>query len=160
MRVDAMTDVPFNAPFDLGTVRDRPIETSLAPSPAERAAIAHWLDIEAVDSLKAVIELSRSGADEYVYSGRFEADVVQACVITLEPVPSHLSGEIRRKFRVFPRSTTRRRSPLLSGSRGECPGASRKRRSTTRPRSPPAHCPNHFPHTGPGTGGGEILTRS
>ncbi len=113
MRVDAMTDVPFNAPFDLGAVRDRPIETSLAPSPAERAGIAHWLGIEAVDSLKAVIELSRSGADEYVYSGRFEADVVQACVITLEPVPSHLSGEIRRKFRVLPRSTTRRRSPAV-----------------------------------------------
>jgi hypothetical protein len=112
MRADAMTDVPFTAPFDLGAVRDRPIEVSLAPGQAERAGIARWLGIESVESLKAVIQLSRASTDEYAYSGRFEADVVQACVITLEPVPSHLSGDIRRKFRVLPRSSTRRRPPI------------------------------------------------
>jgi uncharacterized metal-binding protein YceD (DUF177 family) len=108
-----MTDLPFSASFDLGSVRDRPIEVSLAPSQAERVRIAHWLDIESVDALKAVIELSRAGADEYVYSGRFEADVVQACVITLEPVPSHISGEVHRKFKVLPRPSTRRRKAAI-----------------------------------------------
>ena len=106
-------DVPFARPFDLGTVRDRAVEVSLAPGPVERAGIAHWLGIDSVDSLKAFVQLSRSGVDEYVYRGHFEADVVQACVITLAPVPSHLSGEMLRKFQVLPRSSPRRRKPII-----------------------------------------------
>ena len=108
-----MTDsgLPLASPFDLGTVRDRLVEVAIAPNEAQRAAIAHWLGIEGLGSLKAKIVLSRAGADEYAYSGSFEADVVQACVVTLEPVPSHLSGEIARKFKVLPRASTRRRKP-------------------------------------------------
>ena len=108
-----MTDsgLPFSMPFDLGTVRDRLVEVAIAPSEAQRAAIAHWLGVERLDALKARIVLSRAGADEYAYSGSFEADVVQACVVTLEPVPSHLSGEILRKFKVLPRVSPRRRKP-------------------------------------------------
>jgi uncharacterized metal-binding protein YceD (DUF177 family) len=102
-------DIPFSASFDLGTVRDRVVEVNLVPSQAERVGIAHWLGIESVDSLKAMIQLSRAGADEYAYRGHFEADVVQACVITLAPVPSHLSGEIHRTYRVLPRLSPRRR---------------------------------------------------
>jgi uncharacterized metal-binding protein YceD (DUF177 family) len=113
-----MTDnvLPFTAPFDLGTVRDRVVEVPLEPRPAERGKIAHWLGIETIDSLKAVIQLSRSGADEYAYRGHFEADVVQACVITLAPVPSHLSGEISRQFKVLPRASTRRRKSAVEPS--------------------------------------------
>jgi uncharacterized metal-binding protein YceD (DUF177 family) len=105
------SDLPFSVPFDLGTVRDRIVEVTVAPGEAQRAAIAHWLGVERLDALKARIVLSRAGADEYAYSGSFEADVVQACVVTLEPVPSHLSGEILRKFRVLPRVSPRRRKP-------------------------------------------------
>jgi len=107
---------PITACFDLGTVRDRVVEVSVAPGPAERAAIARWLGIEALDSLKAVIQMSRSDADEYAYRGHFEADVVQACVITLAPVPAHLSGEIRRKFKVLERPSTRRRKSAIEPS--------------------------------------------
>src|SRR5258707_15859585 len=105
--------LPFTACFDLGTVRDRVVEVSVSPAPAERAKIAHWLGIEGLDSLKAVIQMSHSNADEYAYRGHFEADVVQACVITLAPVPAHLSGEILRKFKVLPRPSTRRRKSAI-----------------------------------------------
>ena len=108
-----VSDLPFAASFDLGTVRDRTIEVPIEPGPAERVGIAHWLGIDSVQALKANIRLSRVGADEYVYDGRFEADVVQACVITLEPVPSHISGEIHRTFKVLPRPSTRRRKAAV-----------------------------------------------
>src|SRR5882672_7845053 len=109
-------DLPFARPFDLGTVRDRTVEVPLAPGGAERAGIAHWLGIDSVEALKATIRLSRASADEYAYDGRFEADVVQACVITLEPVPSHISGEIHRKYKVLPRPSTRRRKAAIEPS--------------------------------------------
>ena len=110
------SSLPFTASLDLGTVRDRVVEVSVSPAPAERAQIAHWLGIEALDSLKAVIQMSHSNADEYAYRGHFEADVVQACVITLAPVPAHLSGEIRRKFKVVERPSTRRRKLAIEPS--------------------------------------------
>src|SRR6266513_2558884 len=108
-----MTDngLPFSVAFDLGTVRDRVVDVTVTPSEAQRGAIAHWLGVESLDALTARIVLSRAGADEYAYRGSFEADVVQACVVTLEPVPSHLSGEISRKFKLLPRVSPRRRKP-------------------------------------------------
>jgi uncharacterized metal-binding protein YceD (DUF177 family) len=100
---------PFSAIFDLGVLRDAGAEITLAPNPAERAAIAQWLGIESLDSFKAAIRLSRQTEDNYLYDARFEADVVQACVITLDPVPSHLSGEFRRALRVLPRPSKAKR---------------------------------------------------
>ena len=94
----------FNVPFDLGSLSDAGAEIQLAPNAAERAAIAQWLEIEAVDQLTATVRLSRSGDDEYTYRASFAADVVQPCVVTLEPVPSHLEGEFERLFRVMPRA--------------------------------------------------------
>jgi len=96
---------PFSVFFDLGSLSDAGAEISLAPNATERAAIAQWLEIEAVDQLTATVKLSRTGDDAYAYRASFAADVVQACVVTLDPVPSHLEGEFERQFRVMPRPT-------------------------------------------------------
>jgi len=40
---------PYSVPFDLGTLRDQPVERTLNPGEAERAAIASWLGIGAVE---------------------------------------------------------------------------------------------------------------
>jgi uncharacterized metal-binding protein YceD (DUF177 family) len=97
---------------------DAGADITLSPSDAERAAIAHWLGIEAIGQLQAIIRLSRVRDDEYAYVASFEADVVQACVVTLEPVPSHLAGEFSRLFKVMGRrgGGHRRRSAEAGGS--------------------------------------------
>src|SRR5579871_662180 len=107
---------PFSIRFDLGGLSDAGAEIALSPTDAERAAISAWLGAEAVNQLKATIRLSRVGDDEYAYGASFVADVVQACVVTLEPVPSHLTGEFRRLFKVTPRSLGghRRRAPVTA----------------------------------------------
>jgi uncharacterized metal-binding protein YceD (DUF177 family) len=94
---------PFSVWFDLGGLSDAGAEIALSPTAAERAAISYWLGIEALDQLKATIRLSRVGDHEYAYAASFAADVLQACVVTLEPVPSHLHGEFQRLFKVMPR---------------------------------------------------------
>jgi uncharacterized metal-binding protein YceD (DUF177 family) len=93
--------------FDLGTISDRPAEVALKPSEAERAAIARWLGIMAVESLAAIVRVWRSQTDRYAYAASFEADVVQACVVTLEPVRSHLAGEFSRRLLIVPRQVGR-----------------------------------------------------
>jgi hypothetical protein len=102
-------DSVYAVPFDLGLVPERGKELVLAPSDAERAAIAAWLHVEAVQALKANIQITRRGENEYAYAAQFEADIVQACVVTLAPVPAHVSGEALRDFRVRPRLAGSRR---------------------------------------------------
>jgi uncharacterized metal-binding protein YceD (DUF177 family) len=108
--------VPFSLWFDLGGVSDAGTEITLSPTDAERAAIADWLGVETLNPLKATIRLSRVGDDEYAYGASFVAEIVQACVVTLEPVPSHLTGEFRRLFKVMPRpgGGRRRRAPAAA----------------------------------------------
>ena len=46
------------------------------------------------------MRLSRIGPDTYSYDAHFEADVVQQCVVTLEPVRSHIARDVQRRFRI------------------------------------------------------------
>ena len=99
-----MPDMPYSSAFDLGSVPDRGAELVLKPTEAERDEIAHWLGIDRVERLEAWIRLSRMGADRYDYRASFDADIVQACVITLDPVRTHLSGEFHRGFEIMPKA--------------------------------------------------------
>lgn len=102
------TKPPFARNYDLATLPEKGAELKLTPSAGERAAIAAWLGVAAVERLTADITLSRRGRDFYAYEAAFAADVVQSCVVTLEPVPAHLTGEFRRSFRVVPQAVSRR----------------------------------------------------
>src|ERR1700680_2397954 len=104
-----MQGVPYSSAFDLGSLHDRAAELVLKPTAAERVEIAHWLEIEAVESLEATVRLSRLRVDEYEYQASFEADVVQACVVTLDPVRGHLSGEFHRTYRLAQKLHSKRR---------------------------------------------------
>jgi len=105
------SELPFTAPYDLAglAVRGAAREVNLTPSKPERAATAAWLGIEGIERLQATVTLSRESDDRYTYATNFDAEVVQACVITLEPVTSHISGEFKRVFRVRPKTSNRRR---------------------------------------------------
>ncbi len=89
---------PYSKLFDLGNLPEKGAELVLKPRPAELAQIATLLEIEALERLQATVKLTRGSAGRYFYRGHFKADVVQACVVTLEPVHSHLSQDFERSF--------------------------------------------------------------
>lgn len=64
----------------------------------ELAPIAAFLDLVRIDSLKAEISLHRWRAKGLRLTGRVIADVVQTCVVTLEPVPAHVDAVFERKY--------------------------------------------------------------
>ncbi|HEY4263944.1 MAG TPA: DUF177 domain-containing protein [Micropepsaceae bacterium] len=103
---------PYSLVFDLGLVPKLGTQIVLDPTQAERAAISGWLGIEDLESLTAMLLISRDGENHYSCAANFEADVVQACVVTLEPVRAHLSGTYHRLFQVLPRSSSRRKNPV------------------------------------------------
>jgi uncharacterized metal-binding protein YceD (DUF177 family) len=70
---------------------------------AERRALAERYKIIAVDSLLAHIELSPLGrAGGVRLTGRFEAVVVQSCVVTLEPVAARVDEEFTLTYAEAP----------------------------------------------------------
>lgn len=64
----------------------------------ERAGLARALDLMACDALSAEYAVKPSADGRYRVSGRLRADVVQACVVTLEPVASSLEEEFDVTF--------------------------------------------------------------
>jgi uncharacterized metal-binding protein YceD (DUF177 family) len=64
----------------------------------ERAAIAETLDLVDLATLDAQLELRRDGRGRIHVEGRVTADIVQSCVVSLEPVPQHIDEPIALVF--------------------------------------------------------------
>jgi uncharacterized metal-binding protein YceD (DUF177 family) len=91
---------PFVVNFNLSRLPDGETEIAIAPSASERAGLARWAGVESVDALQGLVRLEKLAADNFRYEARFTADVTQPCVVTLEPVRSHIEREFTRFFRV------------------------------------------------------------
>lgn len=63
----------------------------LEATPREAAELARRFDLEALSGLRACAKLHRAGEGKVRLEVTFDADVLQLCVITLEPVASHVS---------------------------------------------------------------------
>jgi uncharacterized metal-binding protein YceD (DUF177 family) len=71
----------------------------IVASAAERKALAKRYRILEVTRLEASLTLRRlSGANVVRLTGTVVADVVQACVVTLEPVPEHIEETFTMSF--------------------------------------------------------------
>lgn len=104
---------PYTVPFELAGLSERGAEISVSPDAAERARIAAWLGALEVPRLDATIRLSRLGDDVYRYDADFTVEVIQACVVTLEPVPSIHTGYAERRYHLLARAP--RRAPRSPG---------------------------------------------
>jgi hypothetical protein len=78
----------FHLVTDIG---ERPLARTRQATAEECVELARELDILSCDGLSVAYEIKPLGKDRYNFSGTLETDVTQACVVTLEPVPAHLS---------------------------------------------------------------------
>lgn len=68
--------------------------------PAELAALARRFDLLELTILRAAGRLDRSPDGREIWiRGRLEADGVQACVVSLEPVPATVREPVERRYR-------------------------------------------------------------
>ena len=72
-------------------IREEPV--TVEASEAERAAIAEALDLVSLDSLTAELTVRPWRKEGVRVVGTVRADLAQACVVTLEPVPSHVEED-------------------------------------------------------------------
>jgi len=83
----------FSRPVELGRLGGREALYPIAATPVEREALARRFDLLALEQLEAEIRLERLARGIVRLTGRLQAEVVQACVVSLEPVTSRLSEE-------------------------------------------------------------------
>lgn len=82
--------VEFSRPVDVTRLPAGKAVYDIAAAPAERAALARRFGLIALDRLEASVTLERLAGDFVRLSAALTADVVQQCVVTLEPVPSRV----------------------------------------------------------------------
>lgn len=70
----------------------------LTPDAEERARIARFLDIEAVERMTLTVRLFPLDGDGWEARGQLTATVVQSCVVTLEPVRNVVDTPVRRTY--------------------------------------------------------------
>jgi uncharacterized metal-binding protein YceD (DUF177 family) len=79
---------------------DAGIEVDVSADAAERAALACRFDLVEVSSLRGRGRLERrEDPIELVLRGWLEADVVQSCIVSLEPVPAKVRQPVERRYR-------------------------------------------------------------
>ncbi len=90
----------FSRPVALDSlVPDRERVDNFTASDAECAALAKRFDIRSLSDFKGRLTALRVAEGKFIkISGAFEAEVVQACVVSLQDVPAHIQGEFETYF--------------------------------------------------------------
>jgi len=88
----------FSRDIEVGSVSGRGTERRIEATAAERAALADLLSLQSIGCLQAQLGIRRLSTGLIEVKGRFAADVVQTCVVTLEPVPAKLADSFRVTF--------------------------------------------------------------
>ena len=87
----------FSRPEKLDAIGERDREVAIAATADECAALAARFGLRGIGRLEAWFALRRS-AGGVVARGRMEADVVQSCVVTDEPVPATIAADMKLRF--------------------------------------------------------------
>lgn len=92
---------PLTRFYDLDRMRPTGDEVAVTATADELARLAAWTGVDRVLSLVATIALKRLAPVRYRYEAALEADVVQSCVVTLDPVTSHIARRISRELHLL-----------------------------------------------------------
>lgn len=89
----------LSRPVALDDLADgEPLTLALEATPEERVALAGRLGVIEIRSLAAAIGVVRAGAGRLRVDIDYRADVVQCCVVTLEPVPATIEESFTQAF--------------------------------------------------------------
>jgi len=91
--------VEFSRPLAAEAVPPGGMSLRLAASPAECVLLARRFELIGLTRLEGEVRVEPVGATGSIHlAGQLSADVVQQCVVTLEPVPARVEAEFDRLF--------------------------------------------------------------
>ena len=88
----------FSRPVDCDRIGRKPERIDIEANDDERATLAQRLEIVAVERLSARVMLRRTPIGLIQLQAELTADVVQSCVVTLEPVATQVENTFELYF--------------------------------------------------------------
>jgi hypothetical protein len=90
--------LPLSHNYNLARLGNAGDDVHFAADDEQRAAIARWSGVVSVEGLKARVEIRKISPTRFGLAFHLTADVTQSCVVTLEPVVSHLERNFAREL--------------------------------------------------------------
>lgn len=94
---------PLQHLFDLSDLSQAGAEVTVKAAPEDLPGLAAWAGVDSVKQFSAIVTLRRLSQTRFNFDANLTADVVQSCVVTLEPVESRISRQITRELQLAPR---------------------------------------------------------
>jgi len=95
-------ELPFSHLYNLNRLGQAGDEVKFAAGDTEREALARFAGVLRVGSFTARIELKKLSPNRFRLVFSLDADVVQACVVTLAEVPAHIQLSFDRELHFQP----------------------------------------------------------
>ncbi|HEY8253754.1 MAG TPA: hypothetical protein VIG39_03880 [Rhizomicrobium sp.] len=90
--------LPLSHSYNLARLGNAGDQVHFAADADSRAAIARWSGVVSVEKLEARVEIRKISSTRFGLTFHFLADVTQACVVSLEPVASHMERNFEREL--------------------------------------------------------------
>jgi uncharacterized metal-binding protein YceD (DUF177 family) len=90
--------VPLERFYDLDRLGRAGADVAVTADAEALKRLAAWAKVETVESFKGEVALKKTGPSNFTLDYTLSADIVQACVVTLEPVRSHIAQEFSREL--------------------------------------------------------------
>lgn len=98
MTKNVVSQAEFSRPVAADQIGPQETQREIVANATERTQLAERFGLLALERLTATLQLKRGRGGVIEAKGQFEADVVQACVVTLEPVPAQLRQSFAVSF--------------------------------------------------------------
>ncbi len=93
-----MQEEPFSRMMRVDSLPKEGQMLTIEANPAEREALAAFLELPSIKTLSATLALMRSGSAGVRVTGTVHGELTQVCVVSLEPFPATVDEEIDVRF--------------------------------------------------------------
>jgi hypothetical protein len=93
---------PLQHSFNLSDLTVAGAQVVVEAKPEELPALAEWAGVDSVKRFMATVDLRRLSQSRFNLDADLTADVVQCCVVTLEPVENRINRHITRELHLAP----------------------------------------------------------
>jgi uncharacterized metal-binding protein YceD (DUF177 family) len=90
--------LPLSQSYNLARLGNAGETVVITADEAQRAAIAKWAGILSLESFEATVEIKKRDASRFDLAFHLTADLAQACVVSLEPVPGRIDHRFNREL--------------------------------------------------------------
>lgn len=93
-----MTELSLTRNVDISHLGNAGVKQHIVANDTERLSLQKDFDLLGFETLEADLDIKPWGPKGVKVEGRLRADLVQACIVTLQPVPAHIDHRFSLSF--------------------------------------------------------------